>query len=89
MLQCNDIKHLKLFKMKCYLPFIDNTPTKDSCIIFNGMATTNVERIFKHKMLDNTRAKYRRLYIDRKIEKKIGGNIMHPVRDNFPARSAR
>lgn len=72
MLQCNDIKHLKLFKMKCYLPFIDNNPTKDSCIIFNGMATTNVERIFKHKMLDNTRARYRRLYIDRKIAKKIG-----------------
>lgn len=72
MLQCNDIKHLKLFRMKCYLPFIDNNPTKDSVIIYNGMNTINVNRIFNHKMLDNTRSKYRRLYIDKKVVKTIG-----------------
>jgi len=66
MLQCDKVPHLKIFRMRSYLPYVEDTPNRDSVIIYNGMTTANVDKILNHKALDNTKAKYRRLYIDRR-----------------------
>lgn len=72
MLQCDNIRHLKIFRMKCYLPFLEDKPTKDSIIICNTLTQGFGENeIIKHKSFDNNRAHYRRVYMDRKLVKTI------------------
>lgn len=81
MLQCDKVPHLKVFRMKAYLPYVEDTPNRNAVIIFNGMSTANVDKILNHKALDNTKAKYRRLYMDRKTiqtinKRKITKNLI-------------
>ena len=71
MLQCDKIPHLKVFKMKAYLPFIEDGPTKDSVLIYNGMSTANIDKLLTLSTLNNTKSKYRRLYIDKRITQTI------------------
>ena len=42
MLQCDQIPHLKVYRMKTYLPYMERTPLKDSVIIYNGKTISNV-----------------------------------------------
>lgn len=82
MLQCNKIPHLRIFRMKCYLPFIEDNPTRDSAIFYNGLSTQNIDTILNHKTLDNNRSKYRRVYIERKTVQKINKKT---ITKNFTA----
>ena len=47
MLQCDQIPHLKVYRMKTYLPYIDRTPLKNSVIIYNGTDPKNINNILK------------------------------------------
>ena len=81
MIQCDKIPHLKLYRMKTYLPYIEETPNRNSVLIYNTMNTITIDSVLNHKCLDNTKAKYRRLYIDRKTvqmvnKKKITKNLI-------------
>ena len=72
MLQCDQIPHLKVYRMKTYLPYIDRTPLKNSVIIYNGADPKNINNILNHKNIDNSRGKYKKILIDRKIRQRIG-----------------
>lgn len=80
MLQCDNIRHLVMFKMKSYLPYDEDTPNRNSVLIFNGLNTSNINNIMNNTMLDNTKAKYRKIYIDKRISisinnKKVNKNL--------------
>ena len=72
MLQCDQIPHLKVYRMKTYLPYMERTPLKDSVIIYNGKTISNVNNILTHRNIDNTRGKYKKILIDKKIHQRVG-----------------
>lgn len=72
MLQCDQIPHLRVYRMKTYIPYMERTPLKNSVIIFNGGDPKNVMDIINHKNIDNSKGKYKKILIDRKIHQRIG-----------------
>jgi hypothetical protein len=76
--------------MKAYLPYVEETPNRNSIIIYNTMNTTTIDSVLTNKCLDNTKAKYRRLYIDRKTvqtvnKKKVTKNLIGVRKTTYTA----
>lgn len=72
MLQCDQIPHMRVYRMKTYLPYLERQPLKNSAIIYNGINPLNIDNILNHKNIDNSRARYKKILIDKKIHQRIG-----------------